>query len=116
MFRGNIKDHVYYITSCLIERSLQKFSNSTYTNILRKSNIEEYLPNIIGKLQCIEMTPLPIWNPVVVFDEEHARECPICLESKTQFNQTNCNHLFCTGCFIGIRNNICPLCRANIST
>ena len=50
--------------------------------------------------------PRPITSPrvhvtlpqrhVVVFDEEHARDFPMCLESKTRFNQTNFNHLFCT--------------------
>ena len=121
IFKGNIKDYVYYITTNFLEsnlyilkQSLQNFSFSTYTDILRKSNIEEYLPNIVGQLQCI--IPSPIRIPVVVFDEEHARECPICLESKTRFNQTRCNHLFCTGCFINIQNHSCPLCRANIST
>jgi hypothetical protein len=111
------------LTSQLIEKSAIR-SNFNAQIILRKSNIEEYLPNIIGNLQYIEIiqpptppptplpTPLPL--PVVVFDEEHTRDCPICLENKSRFNQTNCNHLFCTDCFIGIRSNRCPLCRANI--
>jgi hypothetical protein len=130
--RENIYNIIYYITSYLIENS--SINNDFDARvIINKLHIEEYLPNIIGNLQYIEIVEPPqipvVVRPVVVipvvvipevvrniivFDEENARECSICLENKYRFNQTNCNHLFCTDCFPNIRNNSCPLCRANI--
>ena len=130
----HMNDIIYYITSYLIEKSA--INNSFNANIiLKKSHIDEYLTNIIVNLYYIAPTPIPEvvrpniestsipevvrpeivrGRPVIVFDEENARECSICLENKLRFIQTNCNHLFCTDCFPNIQNNSCPLCRANI--
>jgi hypothetical protein len=135
IIRENIDNYIYYITSLLIEKSLFYSHNVTneYSIILKKSKIEEYLPNIIGNLRFVEFevlefeylppesTPIPISlpkpipislptpRPIVEFNE--GRECPICLENKNNFNETLCHHLFCVDCVSSLRNNRCPLCR-----
>jgi hypothetical protein len=123
IIRENIDNYIYYITSLLIEKSLSYSHNATfeYLDILRKSRIEEYLPNIIGILRFVEFEvlefeylppepiPIPTPRPIVEFNE--GRECSICLENKNNFNETLCHHLFCIDCVSSLRNNRCPLCR-----
>lgn len=110
---ANLSGHIFWITSLLLETVILRhhfMDNKDFNILFKKSFIEEICPNIIGCLQRIESTPIPVES----FDEENAIECSICLQNRTEFNRTDCNHFFCTSCVNNFRNNTCPLCRANM--
>ena len=73
-------------------------------------NLESFLPLVVEKLRHAEKSP---FDDDIVY-KHTLEECPICLENKNDFNQTICNHLFCTDCFGGIQNHRCPLCRNSL--
>ena len=93
---------------------------SDFNVIIEKIRVHKIIPLIIRNLEKypmkkgeLERYNLPKFKYNIV-NKCVAEECPICLENKTSFNQTNCKHLFCTDCFGGIQNHRCPLCRANL--
>ena len=85
-------------------------SNGSIILSFEEINLESFLPLVIEKLRHAEKSP---FDDDIVY-KHTLEECPICLENKNDFNQTICNHLFCTDCFGGIQNHRCPLCRNSL--
>ena len=106
--KEKIHHEIFYVAlffkdfSCQIKR---------YDHIkVEEINLESFLPLVIEKLRHTEKSP---FNDDIVY-KHTLEECPICLENKNDFNQTICNHLFCTDCFGAIQNHRCPLCRNSL--
>lgn len=43
------------------------------------------------------------------------KQCPVCLDTKTNQGKLDCDHFVCLRCLLSLKKNECPLCRKPLS-
>jgi len=112
-------------------RRILPLSTQLFITETRQSRVNLYTRQEHSRTSPHPITPQPTYPEISVLPQENypictELECPICYSTipEIQYTKTNCNHVFCSGCFkqlyvspqtihFGVIK--CPMCRTDIS-